>query len=182
MRISIVVAQAHDRVIGRDGQLPWRLPGDLQRFKQLTMGHPLIMGRKTLASIGRLLPGRTTIVLTRDPAFDWPGAHIAHTWEQAVSLAAESCRAAGDVDEAFVVGGAEIYQLALPARRSYLSDRGRLPRSREQTPTSRSSTRPHGRRSTARPTRPVRGTRSPAPSGPSIGAWDRPPANHPVRD
>ncbi len=85
MRVSLVVAQAKNRVIGRRGQLPWRLSGDLKRFKRLTMGHPLIMGRKTLESIGRLLPGRTTIVLTANPTFVYPGARIVHEWPAALN-------------------------------------------------------------------------------------------------
>ncbi len=104
---------AQNRVIGRSGKLPWRLSADLKRFKTLTMGHHLIMGRKTLESIGRPLPGRTTIVLTRraaplalDPSGTLPLA-AARSLDEALTLARND-------DEAFVIGGAEIYALALP--------------------------------------------------------------------
>ena len=107
MRLSLIVAVSNNRVIGRGGQLPWRLSADLRRFKQLTMGHHLIMGRKTYESIGRLLPGRTTIVVTRQPEYTVPGGLVARSLDEARQLAA------GD-DEAFVIGGAEIYGLALP--------------------------------------------------------------------
>jgi dihydrofolate reductase len=112
-RISLVVAHSLNRVIGRDGQLPWRLSGDLKRFKQLTMGHHLLMGRKTLESIGRILPGRTSLVLTRQRNYSPPvgceAARVAHDLEEVVAIAA----AASD-SELFVIGGGEIYRLALP--------------------------------------------------------------------
>ena len=92
MRISIVVAQSRNRVIGQSGQLPWRLSNDLRNFKKLTMGHPLIMGRKTMDSIGRLLPGRVTIILTRDTTYLVDGAHTANTWPDALRIA-EACEA-----------------------------------------------------------------------------------------
>ncbi|MEZ6099031.1 MAG: dihydrofolate reductase [Pirellulaceae bacterium] len=115
MRISLIVAMAENRVIGRDGQLPWRLSADLRRFKLTTMGHHILMGRRTLESIGRLLPGRQTIVMTRDLAFQFPGALVAHTWQQAIDFAE-------DDTELFVCGGAEIYRLALPhVRRMYVT-------------------------------------------------------------
>ena len=117
MRVSILVAVAENGVIGRDGGLPWRLPADLRFFKRVTMGHHLVMGRKTWASIGRPLPGRTMVVLTRDPALAIPGARVVHELPEALALA----RAAGDT-EAFVIGGAELYALALPlADRLYLT-------------------------------------------------------------
>lgn len=115
MKISIIVAASQDWVIGRDGDMPWRLSSDLKRFKSLTMGHPMIMGRKTYESIGRLLPGRTTIILTRDPNYVVEGAEIAHTVGEAIA-------ACDTADEAFVVGGAEIYKALLPwATRLYLT-------------------------------------------------------------
>lgn len=121
MQVSILVAQAKNRVIGRDGDLPWRLSNDLRNFKRLTMGHPIVMGRKTMDSIGRLLPGRQTIILTRDEDYAFDGAVIANSWEQALALAKtyELARIEGEgVDavpaETFIVGGAEIYRLALP--------------------------------------------------------------------
>ena len=117
MRVSILVAVARSGVIGRGGELPWRLPADLRFFKRVTMGHHLVMGRKTWASIGRPLPGRTMVVLTRDPTLEIPGASVVHDLPEALALA----RAAGDT-EAFVIGGAEVYALALPlADRLYLT-------------------------------------------------------------
>ncbi|WP_144977794.1 dihydrofolate reductase [Bremerella volcania] len=115
MRISMIVAASQDWVIGRDGDMPWRLSHDLKRFKSLTMGHPMIMGRKTYESIGRLLPGRTTIIVTRDPGYQVEGAVIASSVGDAVA-------ACHDADEAFVVGGAEIYKAMLPwTTRLYLT-------------------------------------------------------------
>ncbi len=99
---------SENRVIGRDGGLPWRLSADLRRFKRLTMGHHIIMGRKTFQAIGRLLPGRTSVVLTRRADFHADGVVVAHDIEEAKNLSA------GD-DEVFVVGGGEIYRDALPS-------------------------------------------------------------------
>ncbi len=87
MNVSLIVAMDRNRVIGRDGDLPWHLSSDLKRFKQLTMGHHIIMGRKTLESIGRLLPGRTTIVVTRQAGFVFPGAVVANSLHEAVDQA-----------------------------------------------------------------------------------------------
>ena len=113
--LSIIVAVAENGVIGRDGQLPWRLSRDLQRFKRLTMGHTLIMGRKTYDSIGRLLPGRQTIVVTRNPDWELEGGWVRHSLPAALSAAA------GDA-EPFVVGGASLYEPALPlATRLYMT-------------------------------------------------------------
>ena len=106
---------ADNRVIGRDGGLPWRLPADMRHFKDLTTGHPVIMGRRTYDSVGEPLPGRRNIVITRDPELRYEGVEMARDLEQALALAA------GD-DEIFVAGGAEIYRLALPvADRIYLT-------------------------------------------------------------
>jgi len=106
--LAIVVAMAQNRTIGIDNRLPWRCPEDLQHFKALTMGHHLIMGRKTFDSIGKPLPGRTTVVVTRNPDWQAAGCQIAHSLEEAIG----SCPA----DRmAFVVGGAELYAQALPA-------------------------------------------------------------------
>jgi dihydrofolate reductase len=117
-RISLIVAMSRNRVIGRGNAIPWRIPAELARFKQLTMGHHIVMGRKTWESIGRLLPGRTTIIVTRNPDLRVPGALIAGSLPQALQLAA------GD-DEIFVIGGAEIFRLALPlAQRIYLTTVG----------------------------------------------------------
>jgi dihydrofolate reductase len=111
--LTIVVAAAENGVIGRDNQLPWRLKTDLRRFRTLTWGKPMIMGRRNWASIGRPLPGRETIVLTRDTAFAAAGVHVAHDWAGAKAKAAEVAAAMGAAEIA-VVGGAEIYRLALP--------------------------------------------------------------------
>jgi dihydrofolate reductase len=113
--VSLIVAMTPDGVIGRDNDLPWRLPDDLKRFKALTMGRAVIMGRRTWDSIGRPLPGRTSIVLSRSATFAPQGAIVVPDLERALD-------AAGAVDEAFVIGGAQVYALALPvARRLYLT-------------------------------------------------------------
>jgi dihydrofolate reductase len=106
-QIVFYVARADNGVIGRDGGLPWRLPEDLKRFKAMTMGKPMVMGRKTFESFPKPLPGRRHIVLTRDPAWQADGAEVAHSVEEAIALA-------GEVDEIAVIGGAEIFALFLP--------------------------------------------------------------------
>lgn len=114
-RLSIIVAMAKNRVIGADGRIPWHLPNELQVFKRVTMGHHMIMGRKTYESIGRLLPGRTTVIVTRQPDYRVPGALIAHSFDAALA----ACE--GD-EEVFVIGGGELYRAALPvADRIYLT-------------------------------------------------------------
>jgi dihydrofolate reductase len=107
---------AENRVIGRGDALPWHLPRDLQHFKRLTMGHALIIGRRTFASIGRALPGRHCIVVSRDPDLRLPeGVRRAGGWDEALALTDAD-------DEVFVGGGAELYRLALPhAHRVYLT-------------------------------------------------------------
>lgn len=105
-RISIVVARAINGVIGRDGTLPWHIPADLKRFKTLTMGSAMVMGRRTFDSLPGLLPGRRHIVLTRDTAWEAPGAEVVHTPDQALDIAAT-----GSVS---IIGGAEIFALFLP--------------------------------------------------------------------
>lgn len=115
-RVSIIAAMARNRVIGFQNRLPWHLPEDLQHFKRLTMGHHIIMGRKTYASIGRPLPGRVTVILTRDAGFEVQGCVTAHSLEEALA-------ACGRDTEVFIVGGAELYALALPlAERLYLTE------------------------------------------------------------
>jgi dihydrofolate reductase len=108
-RVTLIVAMTDDGVIGIDGQLPWRLPEDLRRFKAATLGKPVVMGRKTFESIGRPLPQRHNIVLTRQVGFSArdPAVTVVTTLEAAL-------QAAGDVPEVMIIGGAEIYQLALP--------------------------------------------------------------------
>ena len=100
--VSLVAALARNRVIGAGNRLPWHLPEDLKRFKRLTMGAPVIMGRKTHVSIGRPLPGRCNIVVTRQVGASWPGCEIAHSLDDAIALA-------GNAPEVFVIGGAELY-------------------------------------------------------------------------
>ncbi len=106
--ITLVAAYADNRAIGDKGSIPWHIGADFAHFKAVTMGGVLIMGRATWDSIGRPLPGRTTIVLTRNTSFSVDGALVAHSLEDALSLAAEQ------TGEVFVVGGAEIYELAMP--------------------------------------------------------------------
>jgi dihydrofolate reductase len=114
-RLSLIVAMAKNRIIGADGKIPWHLPNELQLFKSVTMGHHIIMGRKTYESINRLLPGRTTVIVTRQKDYAIPGAKIAHTLDDAVALCA------GD-SEIFVIGGGELYRAAiLKADRIYLT-------------------------------------------------------------
>ena len=115
MRLSIIAAMARNRVIGRDNRLPWRLPADWRRFKRLTMGHHLIMGRKTFESIGRPLPGRICIVLTGRRSYAPAGVQVAASLEDALRLAQ------GD-NEVFVGGGAGVYRQTLDlANRMYLT-------------------------------------------------------------
>lgn len=117
MRVSIIAAVAHNGVIGRDGELPWRLPADLRFFKRVTMGHHIVMGRKTWESIGRPLPGRTIVVLTRGGAQEIPGVRFVRDLPAGLAVA----EAAGDT-EAFVIGGAEVFASALErAERLYLT-------------------------------------------------------------
>jgi dihydrofolate reductase len=105
-QLSIIVAIANNQVIGINNTLPWHLPEDLKRFRALTMGHYIIMGRKTYESLGRLLPGRTTVIVTRNKDYKVAGALIAHSLHAALALCS------GD-DEPFLIGGAELYQHGL---------------------------------------------------------------------
>lgn len=104
--LTLVVAYARNRAIGRDNALPWRLPGDLAHFKRTTLGAPIVMGRKTWESLGRPLPGRHNIVISRDAAYAATGADVVGSIDAALALA-------GDVPEVFVIGGAQIYAQAL---------------------------------------------------------------------
>ncbi|PLX87192.1 MAG: hypothetical protein C0619_15390 [Desulfuromonas sp.] len=116
MRLSLIVAMAANRTIGKAGQLPWHLPGDLARFKRITMGCPLIMGRKTFESIGRVLPGRKTIVLSRKSDYRIPEALVLNSLDAAL-------KEVWDYDEVFICGGEQLYREALPlAQRIYLSE------------------------------------------------------------
>jgi dihydrofolate reductase len=106
-KLSIIVAVADNGVIGSGNQLPWRLPDDLKRFKALSLGKPIVMGRKTYDSIGRPLPGRLNIIVSRQRDLQIPGCTV-------VTSLAEAIAAAGDVDEIVIVGGADIYRQVLP--------------------------------------------------------------------
>jgi dihydrofolate reductase len=114
-RLSLIVAMARNRVIGANNRIPWHLPNELKLFKQLTMGHHIVMGRRTYESIGRLLPGRTSVIVTRQKDYAVPEAIVAHSIEDAI----QAC--AGD-DEIFVIGGADLFRETLPiADRLYLT-------------------------------------------------------------
>jgi dihydrofolate reductase len=113
--ISIITAMARNRVIGKGNRVPWRLPGELQIFKKVTMGHHMVMGRKTYESFNRLLPGRTTVIVTRNPNYKVAGAIVVNSLQAAIS-------ACGSDDEVFIIGGAQLFELALPlADRIYLT-------------------------------------------------------------
>jgi len=115
-RVSVIAALAKNRVIGIENRLPWRLPEDLAHFKALTLGHPILMGRKTFESLGRPLPGRTNIVITRNPDYCRDGCLVADSIPAALALCA-------DVDEVFFIGGAELYAQVIPlADRLYLTE------------------------------------------------------------
>ncbi len=116
MRLNIVVAKSENDVIGRDGDLPWRLSADLRHFKATTLGHPLVMGRKTHESIGRPLPGRQNIIVTRQADYRAEGCTIAASLEQAIAEALSA-------EEVMIIGGATLYAAALPrADRLYLTE------------------------------------------------------------
>jgi len=115
MIISIVVAIAENNAIGKENKLLWHLPADLKHFKAITTGHPLIMGRKTYESVGKPLPGRRNIVITRDPALSLPGVEVVNSLDAAIAL----CEG---TEEVFIGGGAEIYKMAMPiTNRIYLT-------------------------------------------------------------
>ena len=111
--VAIIVAVADNGVIGRGNALPWDLPDDLKHFKRTTMGRPIIMGRKTFESIGRPLPGRLNIILTRDDAWQAAGVSVATSMEQAIDIAEGQAMIDG-ADSVMVIGGAEVYRQALP--------------------------------------------------------------------
>ncbi|MDO9452132.1 MAG: dihydrofolate reductase [Stagnimonas sp.] len=114
--VSVIAALAKNRVIGIENRLPWRLPEDLTHFKALTLNHPILMGRKTFESLGRPLPGRTNIVITRNPDYCQDGCLVAASIPAALALCA-------DADEVFFIGGAELYAQAIPlADRLYLTE------------------------------------------------------------
>ena len=114
-QLSLLVAMAQNGVIGKDNHLPWHLTEDLKRFRQLTLGHTMIMGRKTFESIGRLLPGRRTIIISRQSQYRVEGAQVVHSLQEALACTQNEA-------EVFVIGGAEIYRLVLPlVHRIYLT-------------------------------------------------------------
>jgi dihydrofolate reductase len=119
--LCLIAALAQNRVIGRDNQLPWRLPADLKHFKALTLGKPIIMGRKTWDSLGRPLPGRLNLVVSRQPGLQLEGAEVFASLEAAIVRAEQWAHEQG-VDELMLIGGAQLYQQALPlAERLYLT-------------------------------------------------------------
>jgi dihydrofolate reductase len=122
VRVALVVARAANGVIGVDGKLPWHISADLQHFKRLTVGKPIIMGRKTYESIGKPLPRRTNIVVTRDTAWTAAGVVVAHDLSTALALGYEDLHRTG-AREVMVIGGAEIFRESLPlAQRIYLTE------------------------------------------------------------
>jgi dihydrofolate reductase len=122
MRLSLIVAFSTNRAIGSDNKLPWRLSGDLRRFKEITIGKPIVMGRKTFESIGRPLPGRTNIVMTRDLGYSAHGVTLVSDFTDAVAAGKIAAEKAA-VDEIMVIGGASIYSEALPfAHRLYITE------------------------------------------------------------
>ena len=116
MQISLIAAMASNRVIGHKGDIPWKIPGEQKMFKEITTGHTVIMGRKTYESLGRPLPGRTNIVITRQNGYQAPGCIIAHDLEGALAACST------EENEAFICGGGQLYHLALPmADKIYLT-------------------------------------------------------------
>lgn len=107
-RISIIVAMDEKRGIGKNNTMMWKIPGELARFKDITTPHPMIMGRKTFESIGRVLPGRANIIVTRDPSYQVEGAIISYSVDEALEKAKDL-----DTDEVFIIGGGQIYQQAI---------------------------------------------------------------------
>ncbi|MGL5556181.1 MAG: type 3 dihydrofolate reductase [Aeromonas veronii] len=110
MKISMIAAMAHDRVIGKDNQMPWHLPADLAHFKRVTFGKPVLMGRKTFESIGRPLPGRRNLVISRNPDYQAEGIEVVGSVEAALALLAGS-----SVEELMVIGGGHLYAEMLPS-------------------------------------------------------------------
>ena len=115
-RINLIAALSRNQVIGQDQQIPWSIPGEQAYFKKITLGHPIVMGRKTWESIGRPLPARRNIVVTRAQGYAAPGAEVVHSLDAALTHA-------GDVPEIFIIGGGELYAQALPrADRLFLTE------------------------------------------------------------
>ncbi|MEM9102405.1 MAG: type 3 dihydrofolate reductase [Pseudomonadota bacterium] len=113
--ISLIAAMSHQRIIGKDNQMPWHLPADLQHFKRVTLGKPVLMGRKTYESIGKALPGRKNIVITRDVSYQLDDAMVVHSVEDALAIVQQ-------IEEVMIIGGAQIYQQTLHlAQKLYLT-------------------------------------------------------------
>jgi dihydrofolate reductase len=120
--IALVVAMGENRAIGKDGDLPWRLSSDMRYFRKTTLGKPIVMGRRTFESLGRVLDKRLNIILTRDPDFAVEGAVVAHDLREALDIAGNEAKRAG-VDEIMVIGGEELFREVLPeAGRIYLTE------------------------------------------------------------
>lgn len=116
MKLSLIVAMATNNTIGLNNKMPWHLSADLKKFKKITMGHPIIMGRKTFESIGRALPGRQNIIISRNPDYQQPGCLVFNTLDKALQSSAE-------YDEAFIIGGATLYEATLErADRLYITE------------------------------------------------------------
>lgn len=122
MRIAMIVAMGENRGIGKDGGMPWHLPADLKHFRRLTMGKPIIMGRRTYESIGKPLEGRTNIIVTRDPEFTVEGATVVNSFTDGLDAALKAANG-GDTDEVMVIGGATLYEAFLPhAKKLYITE------------------------------------------------------------
>ena len=124
MTLALIVAAARNRVIGLNNAMPWHLPADLRYFKQVTLGKPVIMGRNTFESIGRPLPGRDNIVVTRNPAFEAAGVSVVHSLEEALALGSRLLSEQGRPEaELMLIGGAQLYVQAMPlADRLYITE------------------------------------------------------------
>lgn len=123
IQVSMIAAMANNRVIGADNKMPWHLPADLKHFKKVTLGKPIIMGRKTYLSIGRALPGRLNIVVSSDPSYELVDATVVNSCEQAIEVAEKHCASEqGAPAEVMIIGGGTIYQHFLPfCHRLYLT-------------------------------------------------------------
>ncbi|MDH5480253.1 MAG: dihydrofolate reductase, partial [Nitrosomonas sp.] len=123
MRFSILVAMARNKVIGKNNALPWHLPADLRHFKFLTMGHSIIMGRKTYESIGKPLPGRANVIVTHQTNFHAPGTAVVNSIEEAFELSLGSHQSSDENGESFIIGGAELYRQTLKfCHRMYITE------------------------------------------------------------
>ncbi|UJP05092.1 MAG: dihydrofolate reductase [Nitrosomonas sp.] len=123
LRLSILVAMARNRVIGRNNQLPWHLPADLKHFKFLTMGQAIVMGRKTFESIGKPLPGRINIIITHQTDYEVPGATVVHSLENALLACEENSESDDSNSEHFIIGGEKLYRQTIKlCQRLYITE------------------------------------------------------------